>query len=117
MFSIISNKKDYYTLLTYQKYCEGEDYRVDYVELVNVSKDGNQLDRIRLAAKDNETITYEVNSILNGNVLTKEKSISTFSNEESLVETIQPKKYQLKLFREKRIDTIDLNEKFELIGN
>lgn len=52
-------------LITYQKNYEGEDYRVDYIDLVHIDAKGILIEAIRLAAKDNAVITYEVESYLN----------------------------------------------------
>ncbi len=116
IFSKILNEKEYYTLIIYQKNFEGEDYRVDYIELVNITKDGLQLDKIRLTVEDNETIIYEVNSILKENTLIQKESISTFSESDSTKDTLHHTEYTFKLFGEKRIDTLNLSKTFELIG-
>jgi len=52
-------------LITYQKNEEGEDYRVDYIDLVHIDAKGKLIESIRLAAEDNAVITYEVKSYLN----------------------------------------------------
>ncbi len=117
IFSQIPNEQNYYTLIIYQKNFEAEDYRVDYIELVNITKDGLYLDNIRLTVEDNATIIYEVNSILNDNILIQQENLSSFPESDSTKDTLYSTEYTFKLFGEKRIDTLNVSKKFELIGD
>jgi len=107
-----SNNKDYLSLIVYQKNHEGENYRVDYIDLINIDSIGTQLDKIRLTAKDNQVVTYEVVSILKNNLLSiTEKVSSEFDND---MDTLYVNKYTLKLNNKKRIDTIDVKRNFKV---
>ena len=64
IYSYLPSNNDYLSLITYQKNYEGENYRVDHIDMVNIDSTGAQLDKIRLTTKDNEVVTYEVISYL-----------------------------------------------------
>ena len=106
--------KDYLSLITYQKNYEGENYRVDYIDMVNIDANGTQLDKIRLTAKDNEVITYEVVSSLNNDTLKVIERISSEQYFEPDLDTLYTNHYTLLLNGEKRIDTLDIKKDFEI---
>jgi len=114
IFSYLPTSSDYLSLITYQKNYEGENYRVDYMDMVNIDVNGTQLDKIRLTAKDNEVITYEVVSSLNNDTLKIVERISSEQYFEPDLDTLYTNQYTLLMNGEKRIDTIDIKKAFEV---
>ncbi len=117
IYSYLPSNNDYLSLITYQKNYEGEDYRVDYIDLVNIDSTGAQLDKIRLAAKDNEVITYEVVSYLINDTLIVVERFSSESYFNPDMDTLYTNHYILKLNGKNRIDTLGIKKGFEVWKN
>ncbi len=77
IYSYLPIPGDNLSLVTYQKNYEGENYRVDYMELVTLNSEGQHLEQIRLAAQDNMVITYEVVTNLKEDTLFVTELVST----------------------------------------
>ena len=77
--SYIPNDQDYLTLILYQKNFEGNNYRVDYITLVNLDSTGKVIDNIILTVKDNTVITSKITSVFIGKDTIK--SIQKISSE------------------------------------
>lgn len=117
IYSYLPSNNDYLTLITYQKNYEGENYRVDYIDLVNIDSTGAQLDKIRLTAKDNGVITYEVVSYLNNDTLEVVERISSEAYFDPNIDTLYTNQFTFKLNGENRIDTLDIKKDFEVRKN
>lgn len=115
IYSQLPNTKNYYSFITYQKNYEG-DYRVDYIDLININENGEQLDKTRLAAVDNEVIIYEVSSTLNGNTLIINEEFSGEPNMDTDIDTIHQSTVTLSLFGHSTLDTMDVKRSYRLIG-
>jgi len=115
VYSYIPNEFDYLTLIIYQKNYEGENYRVDKMELVNIDSNGRSLDRITLATIDNAVITYEINSIIYNNdtlkVIEKVSSEPYFNPDH---DTLYTNQYVFRINTASRIDTISQQHDFEI---
>ena len=116
VYAHLANNKDYYSFITYHKNYEGEDYRVDYIDLININEKGEQLNKTRLAAIDNAFIIYEVSSTLNEDILVIQEKVSSEPNMDTDIDTLHFSTYTLKLFGNHPIDTLDVKKSFKLIG-
>jgi len=114
IYSYLPSNKEYLSLITYQKNYEGENYRVDYMDMVNIDYTGAQLDKIRLTAKDNEVITYEVVSFLENDTLKIVERISSEQYFEPYIDTLYTNQLTLILNGENRIDTLETKKYFEV---
>ncbi|MBL4753484.1 MAG: hypothetical protein JKY52_07830 [Flavobacteriales bacterium] len=114
IYSFLPTNNDYLTLITYQKNYEGENYRVDYIDMVNIDSTGKQLDRIRLAANHNEVITYEFSSFLTHDTLRIIERISTEPYFDPDLDTLFTNKYIFMLNGDRRIDTLEIQQTFEV---
>ena len=117
IYACLSRQKDFLTLIIYQKNYEGENYRVDYMDLVNIDENGKCLDKIRLAAQDNEVITYEVSSSLRQDTLKVTEKISSESYFDPPRDTLYTNEYVIKINGRKRIDTLKTNHSYEVRKN
>ena len=109
-----SNKEDCLSLIVYEKNYEEENNRVDFIDLINMDSKGTLLDKMRLAAKDNAVITYEVLSFLNDDtlkIITKRSSEPYFDPN---LDTLYIQKATFKLNGIKRIDTLEIKKEFEV---
>ncbi len=114
IYSYLPHDKEHMTLIIYQKNFEGENYRVDYIELVNIDSTGRQLDKIRLTAKDNEVITYEVASFLNNDTLKVIEQISSEPYFDPNMDTLFTTQITYRINSLKRIDTLEIINDFEI---
>jgi len=115
--SYLPSENDYLSLIIYQKNYEGENYRVDYIDLINIDSKGTLLDEIRLAAKDNEVITYEVVSHLSNDTLTISERISSEPYFDPDLDTLYINHFTFKLNGINRIDTLEIKKDFEVRKN
>jgi len=76
IMSVIESSSDFRNIITYQKDFGG-DKRIDFIDLIVLDSLGVVLEKIRLAASDNEVITYEVSSILESNNLKTTELLSS----------------------------------------
>lgn len=107
-----NSNNDILTLITYHKNYENENLRVDQMDLISVDVNRNKLDEIRLTAKDNSVITYEVVSTLDGNIIKTTEKISSEHSFNS--DTLYTNEYTLKLNSKNRIDTLDVKRSFKV---
>ena len=114
IYSYLPSDNDYLTLIIYQKNYEGEYYRVDYVDMLNIDSAGRQLDKIRLTAKDNHVVTYKVVSYLNNDTLKIVEQISSEQYFDPNLDTLYTKQVYLKLNGVNRIDTLEIIGDFEV---
>lgn len=112
--SYMPSKNDHLSLITYQRNYEGENYRVDYIDLINIDSTGRLLDKIRLTAKDNEVVTYEVISFLTNDTLKVIEKISSEPYFDSRLDTLYTYHYTIKLNGIKRIDTLEFTKDYEV---
>ena len=117
IYAYLPFDNDYLSLITYQKNYEGENYRVDYIDMVNIDSTGAQLDKIRLTARDNEVITYEVVSYLINDTLKVVERISSESYFNPYIDTLYTNHVTFKLNGKNRIDTLDIKKEFEVRKN
>jgi len=117
IYACLPRQHDFLTLIIYQRNFESENHRVDYMDLVNIDKTGKCLDKIRLAAKDNEVITYEVSSSLHQDTLTVTEQISSEPYFDPPRDTLYTNQYVFKINGRKGIDTLRINRFFEVREN
>jgi hypothetical protein len=112
--SYIPNSQDYLTLILYQKNFEGENYRVDYITLVNLDSTGKVIDNIILTVEDNGAILYEVTSYFLGKdsikTIEKTSSESYFNPDHDTLYTTEVYLLNNKI----KIDTISLKVESEV---
>lgn len=114
IYSYLPTMKKHMTLITYQKNYEGENYRVDYMDMVNIDSTGKQLDKIRMAAIDNEVGTYEVKSFLRKDTLNVIEQISSEPYFEPDLDTLYTSHFRFKINGKQRIDTLEVKRSFEV---
>ncbi len=117
IYSYLPSNNDYLSLITYQKNYEGENYRVDHIDMVNIDSTGAQLDKIRLTTKDNEVVTYEVISYLINDTLKVVERISSEPYFEPDLDTLYTTHFTFMLNGKNRIDTLDIKKDFEVRKN
>lgn len=114
IFSYLPHENDHMTLIIYHKNFEGENYRVDHIDLVNIDSTGRLLEEIRLTAKDNEVITYEVVSFLFNDTLKVVEQISSEPYFNPSMDSLFTTQVTYKINAEKRIDTLEIINDFEV---
>lgn len=115
IFSHIPRNNKGYSFIIYQRNYEGEDYRVDHMDLINLNAKGDYLYSVRLTTNDSAVFIYEVSSELDDDIL-KVHEESSYTEEEN-VDTLHIIDYTFKLFGAGLgLDTVNVERRFELIG-
>lgn len=110
--SYLPSSSENLLLITYQKNQESENTRVDYIDLINIDRNGQLIETTRLAAKDDEVINYEVKSHLNNRLLRVIEHVSSESSFDPNQDTLFSKQCILQFNGKNKMDTLDFEQSF-----